>query len=161
MDSDIVTVSGIPISTTVLVTKVSKERQVEMIESSHLPFPSFGSVRRRQTLSIWQPLILVGVVRHIQVWEKALGPQVGVYWKKGLAHECWGFQIREEVLEEVRRVDVAGIGIGIDLLGALVDGAVIVDNNLVHRENGQDSGNTARICGPLLSGHAATHDISS
>ena len=120
------------------------------------PLSIFRSVRRGETFPVWQPLVLVGVVWHIEIGEKTLGAQIGVDRKEGLAHEGRSFQIREEVLEEMRRINIAGIGVVIDLLWALVYRAIIVDDNLVHRENGQSSSNPSGIGGPLFAGYAAT-----
>ena len=125
------------------------------------PLSIFRSVRRGETLPVGQPLILVRVVWHIEIREKTLRAQVGVDRKESLAHEGRGFQIREEVLEEMRRIDIASIGVVIDLLWALVYRAIIVNDNLIYGENGQSPSNPAGIGGPLFAGDAATQDVSS
>lgn len=98
------------------------------------------------------------MVWHVEVGKQALRSEVRVHGKQELAHEGRCFEVVEEVLEEVRGVDIAGIAFVIGASGSRLDRAVVVDDNLVNRKDGAGSRNTACPCCPLFAGYAIGDD---
>jgi len=124
-----------------------------------LPVTALRAAWQRHALSVGQPLILVGMMWHIHIWQQALRAQIGMQREKRFAHKGRGFQIREKMLEKVRRVDVARIGITIKNGRPLIHWTVVVDDHLVDREDGKNTSDTTSISRSLLTGHTACQKL--
>lgn len=94
------------------------------------------------------------MMRHVEAGKEALRPQIRVQREQQLAHERGRLKVGQDVLHEVSWVCVTRVGIRVGICHPLLNRGIIVDHDLVHREDGQGAGNTADICCPLLSCHA-------
>lgn len=91
------------------------------------------------------------MVRHVEGGELAGEAQVRVEGEEHLAHEGRDFEVAEEVLEEVAGINVAGVSLPVDGLGAGLDGAVVEDHDFVDAEDSKGTGDATGNGGTALS----------
>lgn len=100
----------------------------------------------------------MGMMRHVKTGKQTCLGQVVVQREERLAHERWCLQVAEDVGDEVTRVDIAGVPLLVNSPRTGLQGAIIVDDDLIHSEDGKGSSDAARSRYPLICGLQASTD---
>lgn len=99
------------------------------------PFPAFRTPSQCESLPKWQPLILMGVVWHVETGKQTCLGQVVVQGEQRFAHEWWCLQVPKNMRDEVAWVYITRVPLLVDSTGTGLQGAVIVDDDFVHAED--------------------------
>lgn len=105
-------------------------------------------------LAVLTPFVRAEVMRHVEAWKRAGGAEVGVQREEQFPQVRWGFEVGEQVHEEVVWVRIARIGVTVfaaiglvGVLGWFGDLAVVEDDDFVDTEDGESAGDLASQSG--------------